>query len=321
MRTLGTGNVRGPPGYVAGTPPPLVPRPHLRFEIGLVLVILIWGVNFAVIKVPLEVAPPFVVNLFRFVVSLAVLGGLHLVQSRQRGVSPLATLQVGGGQVLGLGLLGIAVYQVGFIVGVDLVTAGMAALLIASSPLWTAVAGHVLGTERLTAAKWTGIGVSLSGVALVVWGAPERSLGGDVRGVALMLGASVAWGLYTALSRPLLQRGASPVGLTFWGIVVSFPLLFAMAAPQLGGLAWDEFGLGFWAAIVFSGGLSTGLAYGIWNAAVHQFGPSPTAIAANAVPVVGVLAGVVFLDEPVLLLQLAGGALVIAGVVLVRRAR
>ncbi len=297
-----------------------VSRAPLRSELGLVAVVLIWGLNFAIIKVPLELAPPFAVNLFRFVVSLAVLGALHAVQSRKRGLSPLSTFRVGGWSVVGLGLLGIAIYQVGFIVGVDRVTAGMAALLIACSPLWTAITSHVLGIERLTAGRWVGILVSFGGVGLVVLGAPDGSLGGDPLGVALMLGASLAWGVYTALSRPLLDRGASPVGLTFWGIIVSFPLLVAMAVPDLRGLAWDDFGVGFWAAIVFSGGLSTGLAYGIWNASVRAVGPSRTAAFSNAVPVIGVAAGVAFLGEPLVPLQMAGGLLVIGGVLVVRQA-
>ena len=94
-----------------------------------------------------------------------------------------------------------------------------------------------------------------------------------------------------------------------------------MAVPTFEGLAWDRFGLAFWAAIVFSGGLSTGLAYGIWNAAVRAVGPARTAMFSNAVPVVGVAAGVLVLGEPLLPLQLAGGALVIAGVLSVRRRR
>ncbi len=296
-------------------------RAPLRSELGLVFVVLVWGLNFAIIKVPLEVAPPFAVNLLRFIVSLAVLGGLHLAQSKRRGLSPLSTFRVGGWSVVGLGLLGIAVYQVGFIVGVSRVTAGMAALLIAASPLWTAVTGHFLHIDRLDARGWLGLAISLAGVGLVVLGAPGGSLGGDPLGVALMLGASLAWGVYTALARPLLDRGASPVGLTFWGVVVSFPALLAMGLPAMGHLAWERFGLAFWAAVVFSGGLSTGLAYGIWNASVRAVGPSRTAMFSNMVPVVGVAAGIAVLGEPLVPLQVAGGLLVIAGVLAVRRRR
>ena len=298
-----------------------MPRPSLSAEIGLLLVVLIWGVNFAVIKVPLETAPPFVVNALRFVVSVAVLGGLHAVQSRRRGRSPLDTFRAGVWPVVGLGLLGIGVYQVGFIVGVSRVTAGMAALLIASSPVWTAVTGHFLRIDRLRPLGWAGFALSVVGVGLVVAGRPEAEFGGDPLGVALMLGSALAWGVYTALSRPLLDRGASPVGLTFWGIVVSAPALAAMAATEWAQTPWARLDAVDWAAIVFSGGLSTGIAYGIWNAAVRAVGPARTAAFSNLIPFVGIGAGAALLGEAVRPLQLVGGALIVASVLVVRQAR
>ena len=295
-------------------------RARLAPEVGLLAVVLVWGVNFAVIKVPLEVAPPFTVNLLRFGVSAAVLGALHLRQTRRRGLGLASTFAVGGRwAVVGLGLLGILIYQVGFIVGVDRVSAGTGALLIATSPAWTALTAHLLRLERLLWVGWAGFAASLGGVALVVVGNPEAAFGGDGSGFALMLAAAVAWGVYTTLARPLLDRGASPVGLTFWGIVVSAPGLLALAAPELGAVDWGAFGGAEVAALVFSGGLSTGLAYAIWNQSVKEAGASKTAAFSNLVPVVGVIAGVVLRGETVTALQAFGGLVIVLGVVVVRR--
>ena len=69
-----------------------------------------------------------------------------------------------------------------------------------------------------------------------------------------------------------------------------------------------------------SGGLSTGIAYLLWNLAVHHVGPSQTAIFSNLVPFVALLAAFVLLGDPITLLQLAGGVLIIGGLVLMRRA-
>ena len=299
------------------------PTPVFRFryasEIGLLAVVLVWGVNFAIIKVPLEVAPPYTVNLLRFVVSVIVLGALHLRDARKRGVAPWSTFSVGPWSLIGLGLLGMFVYQAGFIVGIDRVSAGMGALLIATSPTWTAVSAHVLRLERLLPLGWIGFGVSLLGVGLVVVGNPNASFAGQGLGVVLMLGASLAWGVYTTLSRPLLSRGASPLGLTFWGIVVSFPFLFALAVPEFATVEWDRFDAPVWWALLFSGGLSTGLAYAIWNTSVLKAGSSRTAAFSNLVPFIGVLAGVVLNGDRVTLLQIVGGILIIAGVITVRR--
>ena len=296
-----------------------MPRVSLAPEVGLLVVVVVWGINFAIIKLPLEVAPPFTVNLLRFLVSAAVLGTLHVRQARTRGVSPLSTFDAGAGRVIGIGLLGILAYQALFIVGIDRVSAGTGALLIASSPAWTAVTAHTLGHERLLPLGWIGTATSLIGVALVVAGNPGAAFEADGSGVVLMLGSALAWGLYTALSRPLMQRGASALGLTFWGIVVSAPGLLLLAAPQLQTVTWSAFGPAEIGAILFSGGLSTGLAYAIWNESVRTVGASKTAAFSNLVPVVGVLAGIVLRGEQVTLLQILGGLLIVLGVVVVRR--
>lgn len=282
------------------------------------LVVLFWGFNFAVVKVPLEVMPPFVVNTSRFVVSAAVLGVLHTRASRVRGVSPLHTFRAGWKTVVALGLVGHALYQVGFILGISRTTAGGAALLIATSPLVTAAAAHALGIDRLGPRGWAGVAVSLAGAVLVVLGRPG-DVGGDLVGVSLLLAASVAWGLTTVLSRPVLDRGATPLGLAFWGVAIALPVLVALSIPEWGSTPWDRVDVWDWLALLYSGSLSTGIAYWLWNQSVQQVGPSRTAAFSNLVPFVGVGAGAVMLGEPVAWLQVLGGGLIIAGLVGVRK--
>ena len=162
------------------------------------------------------------------------------------------------------------------------------------------------------------------GVGLVIAGNPgvdaATAFAGQASGVALMLAASLAWGVYTALSRPLLgARGlaAGPDLLGHRGVVPRALLL--LAAPELGAVDWGRFDAPVWGALLFSGGLSTGLAYAIWNASVLKVGSSRTAAVSNLVPFVGVLAGVVLQGDRVTALQILGGVLVVVGVVVVRR--
>ncbi len=287
-------------------------------EAGLLLVVLFWGFNFAVVKVPLEVMPPFVVNTIRFVVSALVLGLLHARACEVRGVPFWGTFRAGWKTVVALGLLGHALYQICFILGIDRTTAGGAALLIATSPLVTAAAGHLLNIDRMGARGWAGVGVSLAGAVLVVLGRPG-DVGGDLVGVALLLAGSVAWGLTTVLSRPVLDRGATPLGLAFWGVVIALPVLAALSIPEWAATPWARVDVWDWLALLYSGSLSTGIAYWLWNDAVRQVGPSRTAAFSNLVPFVGVGAGAVLLGEPIAWLQVLGGALIVAGLVVVRK--
>lgn len=289
-------------------------------DAGLLLVVLVWGLNFAIIKVPLDVMDPFTVNLFRFTVALLTLGVLHARAARRRGERFTQAVETAPAAVIGLGLLAHVVYQTGFILGIDRITAGMGALLMATAPLWTAIIGHVAKVDRLAGRAWIGIALGLTGAVLVVLGRPRGGeMEGSLLGIALLLGGALAWAMSTVLARPVLNRGVSPLGLTFWGLMFAFPVLVAMGAPGLGHTEWARTGWTVWAALVFSGSLSIAAAYAIWNEAVRRIGPSRTALYSNLVPFAGVASGALLLGERVVPLQVVGGVLVIAGLVVVRR--
>ena len=290
-------------------------------DAGLLFVVLVWGLNFAIIKVPLEVMDPFTVNLFRFTVALATLAGLHAWMARGRGERFTEAVRLAPGAVIGLGILAHVVYQTGFILGIDRLTAGMGALLMATAPLWTAIIGHVGGVDRLRPLAWLGVALGLAGAVVVVLARPRGTeLDGTLAGIALLVAGAFAWATFTVLSKPVLQRGVSPLGLTFWGLLFAFPVLVAMGVPGLASTRWGAAGWEVWAALVFSGALSIGAAYAIWNLAVRRIGPSRTGLYSNLVPFAGVASGAVLLGEAVVPLQLAGGALVIAGLIVMRRA-
>lgn len=282
------------------------------------LVVLMWGINFPVIKIALEVMPPFVANVFRFATSVLVLGGFYLAQKDPE--EPLfAPMRTHGRRIAALGLLGHVAYQVCFILGVHWTTAGSAALIMAAAPLWTALISQMRGYERLPAAAWAGLLVSLLGTLLVIATGADLA-GGTFAGNLLMLAASFLWGAYTAFNTAIV-REVSPAAFAFFGILVALPFLVALGVPGFDAVRWADVGPGVWAALVFSGGLSTGVAYLIWAAAVRNVGASNTAVYNNLVPFVALLGGALLLGEAVTLMQIAGGALIIGGLVTMRRQR
>lgn len=301
-------------------PSPDAPRSAAGTWLGLTLVVLVWGLNFAVIKVPLEVMPPFAVNLWRFLVSLVVLGALHAADARRRGHGVFDALRAAPGAIVALGLVAHVGYQSGFIVGIDRVTAGLGALIMAMSPLWTALIAHAVGTDRLRGRAWLGVALGVVGAALVVSTPRPDAAPTAGSGVVILVGATVAWALYTALSRPVYARGVSTIGFTFWGVAAAMPFIVGLGLWETPETDWARVGPAVWAALLFSGGLSTGLAYGLWNAAVERVGPARTAAFSNLVPFAGVAAGVLLLGEALVPLQVAGGVVVIAGLAVLRRA-
>ena len=293
-----------------------------KSDASLLLVVLIWGANFPILKVALEAMPIHVLNVFRFMVSLAVLGGMY-TWSRRSVTTPFwGPFKAHALRIIGLGVLGYVLYQVCFVVGVNNTTAGSAALIMASAPMWTAIISRVAGTEHLGRFGWFGLVLSMTGTALVVLAASDTVAlqAGTVFGNVVILIGAVLWGAYTALNKPVVHD-ISPVAATFFGILIALPLLAMIGAPYVSEVAWGEVDAWVWLAIVFSGGLSTGLAFVIWNTAVRNVGASNTAVYNNLVPFVALTGGVVFLDETINTWQIAGGALIIAGLLLVRRYR
>lgn len=297
-------------------------RSSWKNDLLLLAVILVWGLNFPVVKGVLEIMPPHVLNAFRFVVSVSVLGALYAFQRRRELSSFFAPLRELLWPIVGLGMLGFVFYQACFIIGLSLTTAGNAALIMASAPLWTAVTGYFLRLERLDASSWLALVVVFAGAAVIVIGGGKAVTfdSETFLGNVIMLGASLCWGIYTALSRPVLRR-ISATGLSFLSLLFALPILFTLAIPNFGQVDWGQVTPWTWVAIIYSGGLSTGLAVAIWNRAVHQAGASQTAVYGNLVPVAALISSALLLGERITVVQVVGGVLILGGLLYMRRTR
>lgn len=290
-----------------------------RPALALSLTILVWGLNFPVIKIALEAMSPFVVNAIRFTFSVAVLGWMHAMSGRDFW-GPLKQAPV---QIILLGLLGYVGYQVCFIVGINRTTAGVGALIMASAPAFTALGSRMFGLEKLPFGAWLGLGIGLAGTALVVVGnSAEIDLSTEtLTGNLLLLLGAILWAAYTLISKPVMNRGISATGLTFFGMLMAFPLLVGLGLTEISDVNWDLVNWKTWTTLVFSGLLSTGTAYVWWNVAVRDIGPTQTALASNVVPLIALVTGVILLGETITFVQILGGLAIIGGLMVMRRAR
>ena len=278
-------------------------------------VAVIWGVNVPVMKAGLQEVDPFFFNAARLTLSAVALGLLEAVERRGRPevVTPW-------GKVIGLGLLSSLAYQVLFLLGMDATSAGNTAIIVASGPLWTAIIESAMGVDRHGARAWGALAVAFVGTALVtLTGVDDPSGGATLFGNLVMLAAMGTWALATVLSRPLLETFPA-TRLAFLAVLVSLPGHWALALPGLDLASVER--PGFVAStIVYSGVLSTGIAYSLWNRSVRELGAARTAAFSNLVPVVALTVAWVYLGEQPRALQLAGGALVVAGLLMWRTVR
>lgn len=283
-------------------------------DLELVLVAVIWGVNFSVVKVVLEELDPLALNALRFPLAAGALAiGLRFVPG------PLLPRRQDVGRVLLLGVVGNVAYQLCFIFGLDWTLAGNASLLLSTTPVWTLVFSAVSGHERPTSSAVLGVLATLVGIAFVVLGRGDAlSLAsGTLAGDLLILAGSMLWALYTVAGRVPVDR-YGPLRLTTWALCVGTPVLVAMGLPSLVTTDLGGISPGAWGGVVYAGLLSVGLAYLLWYRGVRKLGNSRTAIYSNLVPVMALFTAWLWLGEMPTALQLVGAAIILSGLTLAR---
>ena len=286
-------------------------------DLAIVLLVLIWGSNFSVVKSALSEFSPLAFNATRFVLASAVLAvllsisGVRIRFPRQDAV-----------RLVGLGLLGNVVYQGLFIYGIDGTRAGNAALMLSTVPLIVTVLSVGLKHETISRAGWAGVALSISGIVVILWGSSRGlSFGSDtMRGDLIMLGSALAWSVYTVLSSPYVQKyGTLPVtAFTMWIGTVG---LVTISTPALLAQDWISISPGAWGGLVFSGAFSLALAYILWYYGIRHLGSSRTAVYSNTVPVVALLVAWLTLGEVPTLVQVAGTIMILGGIGLSRMRR
>ena len=283
-------------------------------ETSLLGMVLVWGSNFAIVKRTLGAFDPLAFNGIRFVIASVFVA----VVLRARGPIPLPERK-DVPRLAAVGILGNVVYQVAFILGLSRAQAGHASVVLALSPMFTALLSAWRGHERPGTRTWSGAAASILGIALVTTSGGEGHGAGvhpAAWGDLVLVGAAFLWAAYTVGSRPIVARYGS-VPTTAWTLWIGTPPLLLVAIPSLMKQRWDV-PASAWGGLLFSACLSIGLAYLIWYRGVEKIGNTRTAIFSNLTPLVALAVSAVWLGERVTPLAMAGVVLTLGGVMWVR---
>jgi len=295
----------------------------------LVLMVLIWGTNYSVIKQAFSEIPPQPFNALR----MAIASGVFLVAiqiAKRRAIAshgrissvfytphPLTTRD--RVDLVWLGVIGHFVYQFCFVGGVNGTTVSNAALIIGATPVAIAVVSAIIGRERIAPLHWAGAAISVVGIYFVV--GHGASFGGATLTGDLLVMASVGcWAAYTIGASRLVARH-SPLYVTGMTMVIGGAPYVLVVLPQMLTVNWAGVHPWTWFALPMSALLALNVAYLIWYAGVQKLGAARTSIYSNLVPIVAMSFAWLWLGEPLTQTKILGAVAVMSGVLLTRLGR
>ena len=289
------------------------PRERRLAEIGVLVTVLIWSANFVVVKAAIGELGPLTFTSLRYLVAAITL--LLVLRWRQGSIRfPHGH----GRQLFLMGALGFGAYQVLWTLGLTQITAGDSALLIAASPVFVALLAGAVGMDVLSPPKIAGALISFTGVAVIIAAGHELSLGASLLGDALTLGAAALWAVYTTAGARIM-RSVDPLQATVWTVVSGAIVLAPFGVWEAASAPPAAFTLPVVVAIVYAGALAAGIANVFVFNAIRLVGPTRVTTTQFLVPAGAVILGAWFLNEPIGLGQVVGGAIIVVGVWLTRR--
>jgi Permeases of the drug/metabolite transporter (DMT) superfamily len=277
----------------------------------LLLVSLIWAVNFSVVKFATTVFSPLAFSGLRVAVAAAVFFAVAAIRSKPFPVRKDIL------SLMALGMLGNGIYQLLFVIGVSKTNVGNAVLIVAASPALIAITSRIGGLEHIRRRVLAGIALSLFGVALVVFGSARTHGHTTFLGTLIVFCGTICWAAFTILLGPFARR-LDPLHLSAFTMLGGcIPMLiatpFALAATD-----WSHVGIAAWISILYASVISMGVAYLFWYRGLRVLGPTRTAVYGNLQPVIAIAVAWVFLKESPTLWQGIGTGTIMTGVFLTR---
>ena len=208
------------------------------------------------------------------------------------------------------------VNQIGFVYSLKTTSASVIALILAATPIFAALIGLAVGTERLPRRFWVGAVLSVAGVGLVALGS-GGALRGDLGGILLGVMTAATWAVYSILITPLMQR-YSPSRISAVVLSLSWLGILLLGLPQTRSQDW-HLGWQVWALFLFATIGPLVITNVLWFKSLDRIGPSRATLATNLQPFAAALVAVVVLGETIGVAQALGGVLIGVGILGARR--
>lgn len=275
----------------------------------LTLLSVLWGGSFFFTSAALRELPPLTIVLVR-----VALGAALLLPLLRRLGGALPDTFAGWKPFFVMGMLNNVIPFSLLVTGQTYITSGMASVLNATTPLFTALVLTSFGDERLIARRIAGVTIGLLGV-IVLRGPGIVQTENQTIGMLLCLGGALSYGFSGLWGRRKL-KGVPPITSATCQLLCSTLVMAIVASAVERPWQLPMPGLATWASLVGLAALATSLAYIVFFTILARSGATNVMLVTLLIPVTAILLGVLVLGEPLTLREVAG-ALVIASALLV----
>jgi drug/metabolite transporter (DMT)-like permease len=274
----------------------------------LLLAILIWGFAYVVTKSGLDAVPPMMFALLRYSVASLLLVPLALARgglARLPQPVPWKTLIL-------MAIVGVALYYVLFNLALAYTSASRTALIQSAFPAIVAIMAVFWLRERVTGQRFTGIGLAIVGVVLIVATQDDATARNPLLGNTLAFASVLSWSAYTILAKRL--SNADPIAVTAVISLIGTVLLVPATLIENADVSLSSIPRDGWFAILYLGGLASAASYLLYSRALRDIDASLVGAFINLSPVIGVVSGVLVLGEAITPTAIIGGVMVLVGV-------
>jgi drug/metabolite transporter (DMT)-like permease len=281
-----------------------------RFALAIAVQQTMAGVCYPIAKYGLSIIEPFTFAFYRFCLSSVVLLAIVFIRPREPKIARTDLWKIAG-----LGFAVIPVNQTLFLVGQSLTGAGHGALLFSTAPVWIFILAVIHLKERAPWRRLVGILTAVAGVTTIMWSGLADFGSEYLLGDLIIVVSVVAWGYYTVLGKPLVEKYGA-LRVTAYALAFGSAMYLPFGAWFALKYDYSQATLGAWGSVVYMAlGLSV-IVYVLWYWLLKHLDASRIAIYHNIQPILASTVAYLFLGEALSSAFLVGGVIVILGVLI-----
>ncbi|MGE6378355.1 DMT family transporter [Peribacillus muralis] len=273
-----------------------------------IVAVLLWSTSFVATKIAYASFSPLTLGAARFVIAAVILG-MILLFKKDKAKPPIKDI----GLMSVSGILGTTIYFGLENIGVELTTASIAAIIVASYPAITALIEFLFYKIKIPWIKGLGIIIAMLGVFQISYNPQSQEGDQQLIGNIILIVAGFVFAFYNFTTRKLVNK-YSMITLSFYqtvaGAVTFIPIAFIEKS------SWKMPSMESFLMLLYLGVFCSVIAFLLYNFGLRKLSSSSAVTLMNLVPIFGVLFSVIILHEVVRLSQVFGGIIVILGVVL-----